>query len=186
MNKKPLNKISEGRSGHLSLKILDRWFFIFTVLSSRKLRKIKLHSSRMHTARLLTVSPSMHCAWGVPALRGACSRGGVSAPGGGGLLPGRVVSQHALKQTLPPSEQNSWHTLLKILPCPKLGLRAVKIGNVSKLENPGSAAVCYNCNNLLAVATKQNSQFLMQLMLHTMLLRNAERFCTISVSWNQR
>ena len=28
---------------------------------------------------------------------------------------------------MPPRGQNSWHTLLKILPCPKLRLRAVKI-----------------------------------------------------------
>ena len=33
----------------------------------------RLHSSRMHTARLLTVFPSMHCTGG---------GGGVSAPGG--------------------------------------------------------------------------------------------------------
>ena len=34
---------------------------------------------------------------------------GVSASGG---------SQHAMEQTPPPRGQNSWHTLLKILPCP--------------------------------------------------------------------
>ena len=110
VNKKPLNKISEARSGHLSWKILDRWFFIFTVLSSRKLRKTKLHSSRMHTARLLTVSPSMHCAWGVPAgggvsavgvsaVGGVCSWGRGSAPGEGGIP--------ACTEADPPSEQNS-------------------------------------------------------------------------------
>ena len=32
------------------------------------------------------------------------------------------------KQT-PACEPNSWHTLLKILPCPKLRLRAVKISH---------------------------------------------------------
>ena len=53
----------------------------------------------MHTARLLTLSPSMHCA-------------------GGAWYP----SMHWGR---PPREQNSWHTLLKILPCPKLRLRAV-------------------------------------------------------------
>ena len=41
----------------------------------------RLHSSRMRTARALTVSPSMLCAGGV------CSRG--------------IVSQHSLRQTLP-------------------------------------------------------------------------------------
>ena len=46
----------------------------------------RLHSSRMRTTRLLTVSPSMHCSGGylVP--------GGMLCPGG---------SQHALRQTLP-------------------------------------------------------------------------------------
>ena len=58
------------------------------------IRLTRLHSSRMHTARLLTVSPSMHCAGGeVPDPGGAwsggvCSEGclvqGGSAPGGGG------------------------------------------------------------------------------------------------------
>ena len=58
-----------------------------------------------------------------------CSgRGGVSAQGcvclGGGVpgscpgvcVPGGVVSQQALRQTPPPG-QNSWHMLVKILPC---------------------------------------------------------------------
>ena len=66
----------------------------------------RLHSSRMHTARLLTVSPSMHCAGGVSALggvpglgdvcsggclvQGGSALGGVSAPGvpGPGGIPG--------------------------------------------------------------------------------------------------
>ena len=138
----------------------------------------------MRTARLLPVSPSMHCSWGVylvlgmylvwggvpgpggsvpghrgvylvqgvPGYRGRCTwsrgctwswgdvpgprgrgtwsrgctwywgvctwswgvylvSGGVPGPGGG-TYPG----------TPPPCEQNSWHTLLKILPCPKLRL----------------------------------------------------------------
>ena len=50
-----------------------------------------MHYSRMRTARLLPVSPSMHCSrgvcsWGVSAPGGVCSRGcllqGVSAPRG--------------------------------------------------------------------------------------------------------
>ena len=48
-----------------------------------------MHSSRMRTARLLPVSPSMQCSR-------ECT-----CPG-----------------TPPPCEQISWHTLLKILPCP--------------------------------------------------------------------
>ena len=56
-----------------------------------------MHSSRMRTARLLPVSPSMHCAGSVcsggSAPRGGdggvCSQGlEVSAPGGGGSCPG--------------------------------------------------------------------------------------------------
>ena len=67
----------------------------------------RLHSSRMHTSHLLTVSPSMHCMRGVP---------GPGGPGPGGCLVLGGVSLHALRQT-PPREQNSWHMLLKILPC---------------------------------------------------------------------
>ena len=75
----------------------------------------RLHSSRMRTARALTVSPSMLCAggWGCllqggvylggSASRGVCSGGGgCLLPGEGVSAPGGVVSQHALKQTPPP------------------------------------------------------------------------------------
>ena len=37
------------------------------------------------------------------------------------------LGTHAPPFPQPPCGQNSWHTLLKILPCPKLHLRAVKI-----------------------------------------------------------
>ena len=72
----------------------------------------------MHTARLLTVSPGMHCAGGsLPG--GVCLARGSALPGGGVclargvslqggvsalprvLLAGGVVSQHALRQTHP-------------------------------------------------------------------------------------
>ena len=82
-------------------------------LMCRFLNTRRLYSSRMHTARSLTVSPSMLCPGGVPVWSW-----GVPGPGGGawsqgGCLPGprmvpgpgRVVSQHALRQT-PPCEQN--------------------------------------------------------------------------------
>ena len=85
--------------------------------------------------------------WGVPGLGGcllpagclvpdgmsAPGGRGVSAPGWGGcLVPGgRGLSQHALRQT--PREQNSWHTLLKILPCPKLRLQTVTRQHSSRM-----------------------------------------------------
>ena len=96
----------------------------------------------MHTARLLPVCPSMHCS-GVYLvlggyLLGGCtwSRGGctwsweVYLPGGvparGVYLPGGCTWPGGIcPGTSPPCGQNSWHTLLKILPCPKLRLRAV-------------------------------------------------------------
>ena len=80
-------------------------FSLYATLMNSKKCKTRLHSSRMHTARLLIVSPSMHCAewgcllrgslllgvvcsgggrcllWGVSAPGGVCSRG-MSAPGG--------------------------------------------------------------------------------------------------------
>ena len=91
-----------------------------------KTHKTRLHSNRMRTARALTISPSMLCGGG-----GVCSGGcllqrggvcswGVSAPGG--CLPGGYPSMHWGRP--PPCEQNSWHMPMKILPCPKLRLRA--------------------------------------------------------------
>ena len=48
----------------------------------------RLHSSRMHTTRLLTVSPSMHCTGG--SAPGGISASGGLLPGGGGSAPGAV------------------------------------------------------------------------------------------------
>ena len=107
--------------------------------------KTRMHSSRMRTARLLLVSPSMHCSGGAPVpggvpewgvyLNGGLPAWGVYLPGGctaqGGVpaqgsVPARgsVPAQGDTPPVTPP-QQNSWHALLKILPCPKLGLRAV-------------------------------------------------------------
>ena len=78
--------------------------------------KTRLHSSRMRTARLLPVFPSVHYAEGVPAsgpggsapregsaLGDAWSWRGISAPRRGVCYPGGVcsqgVSQHAMGQT---------------------------------------------------------------------------------------
>ena len=45
-----------------------------------------MHSSRMRTVHLLSISPSMHCSWGV-----YLPRGGVPGPGGEGyLVPGGI------------------------------------------------------------------------------------------------
>ena len=49
---------------------------IFPVIVTR------LHSSRMRTARVLTISPSMLCAGGCTWSRGVCSLGGVCSEGG--------------------------------------------------------------------------------------------------------
>ena len=92
-----------------------------------------MHSSRMRTVRLLLYLGEAG-GGGVSALGGVCSRG-VSAPGEGGWsAPGGVcfwgVCHVTWKacwgyQTNPLYEQNSWHTLLKILPC----LNSVAGGN---------------------------------------------------------
>ena len=50
---------------------------------ANSLKVTRIHSSRMRTARLLTVSPSMHCSGGVPGSRGVyLVWGGVPGPGG--------------------------------------------------------------------------------------------------------
>ena len=107
----------------------------------------------MHTARLLPVSPSMHCSGGVPGPRGVCtwsqgvylvpggvpSSGGVPglvgcvpAPGGVYLVPGAVYlvpggvpgpGRYCPGTSPSPVDR---HTPVSILPCPKLHLQAVK------------------------------------------------------------
>ena len=70
------------------------------------------HSSRMRTARLLAVSPSMHCAGKVCSRKGGSApRGGALLPGGGlcswgCLLPGGGVSECTEADTPTPCEQN--------------------------------------------------------------------------------
>ena len=74
-----------------------RLFEIFMLLKSIIfIFQTRLHSSRMHTTRSLTVSPSMHCSEGVPSPE-RCLVWGVSDPRGvpgprGHLLPGGVWS----------------------------------------------------------------------------------------------
>ena len=75
-----------------------------------------MHSSRMRTARLLTASRSIR--W----------RGGACMPEegvhGGGCVPrGDVHAQGVCMPCTPPWRE--WQMLVKILPCPKLRLRAV-------------------------------------------------------------
>ena len=118
----PLKVCSEGRDGGDCRRASNKHIFIMTKKKrtwARLIQKLtivywcfhydpcdvqidrfnwrtRMHSSRMRTARLLHVSPSMHCSWGV------CSRGGevsaprgVAAPGGWdeGLLPGWSASR---------------------------------------------------------------------------------------------
>ena len=52
--------------------------------------KTSMHSSRKRTARLLPVSPSMHCAGGVSAPGGVCSGSGGVCSGGGFCLAGCI------------------------------------------------------------------------------------------------
>ena len=78
------------------------WSFVFLL---QKHNLLELHSSRMHTARLLTVSPGRCCAGG-----GCLLARGVSLPGRGVSLPG--VSQHALRQ--PPPVNRITHTCKNI------------------------------------------------------------------------
>ena len=57
------------------------------------------------------------------AVGGCMVPGGCMAPVGGALSRRWVVSQHALKQT--PPLWTEWQTGVKILPCPRLRLRAI-------------------------------------------------------------
>ena len=83
---------------------------------------------------------------GVPAWSGggACLVWGVPAWSGGCLPDPRrgSASVHAGTPTPPPPVDNSWHTLPKILPCPKLRLRAVNIAFVFAFGWCESSFIC--------------------------------------------
>ena len=68
-----------------------------------------MHSSRMRTARLLPVSPSMHCSGVVPGPgsvpgpgRVYLVPGGVPGPGGGTWSQGGVPAQRGVPAQVPP------------------------------------------------------------------------------------
>ena len=72
-------------------KLVKIWKITADGTSKGKEKKqTRLHSSRMRTARVLTVSPSMLCAGGVSAPRGGVCSGGCTLSGGC-LLPGDVL-----------------------------------------------------------------------------------------------
>ena len=85
-------------------------FFKGRKLFSDNLFEIKnatrLHSSRMHTTRSLTISPSMLCSgggawsWGLPGPGGdTCLVRGVPGPGGGGIPACTEADPHVNKIT---------------------------------------------------------------------------------------
>ena len=95
MNEKLKSKISAGVISGLFVDKSN--FFVIKYLKNNHFthfKKTSMHSRRMRTAYLLTVSPSMHCAGGV------CSWG-VSAGGCLPLVPGGCVSHNAMGQTPP-------------------------------------------------------------------------------------
>ena len=90
-----------------------------------KTQTTRMHSSRMRTDRLLTVS--QHALLRGVYLPGEVPVQGVYLPGGctcpGVYLPGEVYLLGVPGQVLP--LWTEWQTGAKILPCPKLRLRAV-------------------------------------------------------------
>ena len=75
--------------------------------------KTRMHSSRMHTTRLLTISRSIRWGWGV-------------------VCPTPLDADHPSPMQTPSprcrpprTPWTEWHTHVKILPCPKLRLRTV-------------------------------------------------------------
>ena len=83
-------------SAHDAYAILQVFFIFLSLPKTSKecsYEPTKMHSSRMRTARLLPVSPNMHCSWGVYPPRGCTYLGG-TCPGvylpGGCTYPGGV------------------------------------------------------------------------------------------------
>ena len=71
----------------------------------------RMHSSRMRTARLLPVSPSMHCYRGCTCPGGVPAHGGCTCPGGcthpwGCTCLGVYLPRGVPAQVLPPCVQN--------------------------------------------------------------------------------
>ena len=97
-------QISIGYCTHLSVSVSILGLCVgqceWTIINKR------MHSSRMRTIRSSSCLPGGRC----------LPRGGVCQ---GGVRLGGSASQHALRQT-PPCGQNSWQTLVKILPCRNL------------------------------------------------------------------
>ena len=78
------------------IMVICSWYSLAWIGPPSKLNNIhentvtrRLHSSRMHTACLLTISPSMHCTGGSAWGRGYLLPGW-SAPKGGSLPPGSI------------------------------------------------------------------------------------------------
>ena len=103
-------------------------------MSSKHIFKTRMHSSRMHTARLLPVSPSMHCSLGgVPGwvyLPGGVTVQGVYLPRGctcpGGVpAQGRVYLPGGTCPGTPPVDRHNLR---------KLHLRAVKIVDLCRFN----------------------------------------------------
>ena len=72
-----------GDQGRVLSSPLDVYHF-HAVFFQEKFCQIRLHSSRMHTTRLLTVSPSMHCRGGgegLPCQGGFLCQGGLPCQG---------------------------------------------------------------------------------------------------------
>ena len=63
---------------------MTQWEEMNFTLIAQKYYNTRMHSSRMRTARLLPVSPNMHCSGGgdVPARGGVPALGGCTCPGG--------------------------------------------------------------------------------------------------------
>ena len=98
-----------------------------SILMPRRLLQTRMHSSRMRTAR----SSSRQGGGSPPGTPPEQAPGTRHPPGAGTPLePGTPRTRHPPGPGTPPDQapprgQNSWHTLLKIWPCPKLRLRAV-------------------------------------------------------------
>ena len=69
---------------------MTQWKEMKFTLIAQKYYNTRMHSSRMRTARLLPVSPNMHCSGCVPAQGGVPIRQGCTYPGGMYLPRGSV------------------------------------------------------------------------------------------------
>ena len=129
-------RISQNIPAYWRFKSIPNWGNRKRLLFEKKNQSLsnkRISQTRMHSSRIRTARSSSRLGGSPPGTPPEQPPPGPGNPPGPGTPPDQAPPRtrhppdQAPPRTRPPCEQNSWHTLVKILPCPKLRLRAVNI-----------------------------------------------------------